>query len=97
MDGDFLLLDAARNILRSALPTAAEALKRAATALPPAVYDLRVKDYLFQGAANQVVLAPLLQRPPVVDSTEVNTRFIDPSVLSPMLGDPAIWPIGLER
>ena len=97
VDGDWLLLDAARNILHSALPAAAESLKRAATALPASVYDLRVKDYLFQGVAKQPVLTPLLQRPIVTDSTEVNAQFMDPSIISPTLADPAIWPVGLAR
>ena len=94
--GEWLLLSAARDINRRAFPAAAETLKKAAAALPTADYNLAVKDYLFQSAASEPALAPLVQRPRVPDSTEQNGPFVDPTVASPSLADPAIWPVAVQ-
>ena len=91
--GEWLLLGAAQDIIRSAFPAAAETLKKAAAVLLPVDYDLAVKDYLFQGAAREPVLAALVQRPRVPDSTELNGPFVDPTVALPSRADPAIWPL----
>ena len=91
--GDWLLLGAAKDITRGAFPAAAEALKKAASILPPRDYDLGVKDYLFQAEVHEPVLAALVTRPRVEDSTEFNGPFVDPAVARPSLADPAIWPL----
>ena len=93
VSGEWLLLSAARDILRGAFPAAAETLKKAMLVLPPIDYDLAIKDYLFQSAATEPALTTLLQRPRVVDSTELNGPFVDPTVASPGLADPAIWQV----
>ncbi len=89
------LLAAARDITRSAYPAAAESLKKAAGLLPPPVYALEIKDYLFQAVQGEPVLTPLLKFPPIQDSTELNGPFLDPVVLPAELADPAVWPVAM--
>ena len=97
VDGEWLLLAAARDILNSKFAAAADALKKASTTLQAGEYDLLVKDYLFQTAANQPVLAALVQRPVIANSTEQNGLFLDPTVLSAAFADPAIWPVAAAK
>ena len=91
--GEWLLLSAAKDILQGAFPAAAAALKKATLVLPRLDYDLAIKDSLFQSAAHEPVLTALVQRPRIPDSTELNGPFVDPTVASPSLADPAIWPL----
>ena len=97
VDGEWLLLAAARDILNSKFAAAADSLKKASTTLQPGEYDLLVKDYVFQIAANEPVLAALVQRPVIANSTEQNGPFLDPTVLSPAFADPAIWPVATAK
>ena len=94
--GDFLLLSAAQDILQGKFAAAAESLKKASTVLPAGVYDLLVKDYLYQSAANEPLLIPLVQRPILPDSTEQSGPVLDPVVAAPRLADPAIWPVAAK-
>ena len=91
---EWLMLAAVRSINARAFPAAAGFLKQAASATPPAVYNLWVKDFVFRTVSEQPALAELLQRPPVPGSTEEFNGFVDPTVSPTEWLDPGIWPVG---
>ena len=90
---EWLLLAAARQIAAGKNAEAGPFLSQAASALPPGVYNLWIKDFLFQTAIGEPTLVALLRRPPIPDSTEQDGPFLDPTVGPPELMDPAIWPV----
>jgi tetratricopeptide (TPR) repeat protein len=77
--GDWLLLAAAQNVKRHALPAAAEFLQRAARLLPPQTYRTWVSDFAFQNYANEQEIAPFLRVPPPAPAIVAGTPAPDAS------------------
>ena len=100
VSGDTLLLAAADAISRNEFAEAADALRRAALALPPKVFQSRVRDYVFQAQANRPEIAAVLKltlptavasqsaQPPPKSAGRV---LVDPATRTLAEADPAGW------
>lgn len=95
--GEWLLIAAARDIAHGAYPAAAASLQKAAAALPPAVYNQRIRDYVFQSAQDESTVSALVRRPWGADAGEGNGPFVDPMIAPVAVADPAIWPVAVGR
>ena len=90
--GDWLLLAAAREIVRGNFALAAERLEQAKAALPPEVFGLYVQDYLFQAQTARPELSGVLNVPPPITNVPANAPIQDPAVWTAAEADPAVWP-----